>query len=202
MRPYLSDQRLKKVDAYRFLPDKVASAAVFCLLRLALKEQYDWDGNCDFGFGVYQKPYLLSRADVRFSLSHDRRGVGVCLSDSDVGADVQELFPYEKALAERILSPRERALFDRLGPDDGLFTRMWTMKESLGKKRGDGVFTVLESTDFSQVSGDCRVGDDYYTVGNIGDLYYAVCSEKPESVRFVDLEELFDGLRRLTKFQS
>ena len=201
--PYLSDQRKEKVLSYRFLPDKISSAAAFVLLRYALKEYTGEDVLCEFGFYPEGKPYLLSRADVRFSLSHDKKGVCVALSESEIGADVQEVFPYEKSLAERILSPRERSVFDRFGPDDRLFTRMWTMKESLGKRTGKGVYDVMEKTDFSEPFSDSKIfGDHAYTTGEKGNLCFSVCSDKKEDVRFVERERLFDSVLSLKKYSD
>lgn len=199
--PFLSEQRKGKVLSFRFLPDKISSATAFLLLRYGIKELTGEDDPCDFGFSSEGKPYLLSRADVRFSLSHDRKGVGVALSGREIGADVQEIFQYEKSLAERILSPRERSVFDRLGPDDEVFTRMWTMKESLGKATGKGVYAVMEKTDFSEpFSGSKEIDGHIYTVGKKDNLCYAVCSDGKEEVRFVERNRLLEGILRFKKY--
>ncbi len=198
--PYLSRQRLEKVSSYKFLPDKISSACVYLLLRVMMKEEYGWDEACLFNFSSNGKPYFSSRADVRFSLSHDRKGVGVCISEKEVGADVQELFHYEKALAERILSPREVSAFNRFFPDDRLLTRIWTMKESLGKKTGEGVFSIMESTSFAEAKEGMFYSDGcYYMTGQKGQLLYCICSEDKQKVRFLGADEFLKKVSLLSK---
>lgn len=198
--PKLSLQRRKKVDSLRFLPDKIASASAYLLLRYSLKKEYGYSDAPKFGFLAEKKPFLIDREDVFFSLSHDRSGVGVALSEKPVGADVQTLFKYENILAETILSEKERSVFDLLHIDDALITRLWTMKESLGKKRGDGVAPFLTSTDFSNVGGEgvYFYGEDVFTVGNKNNLFYCVCSSFKEETKLLSPKEFSEEVALLS----
>lgn len=198
--PYLSDQRKRKVESLKFLPDKIASASAFLLLRYALKENFGLDLPCIFDFSAAQKPYLSSHEDVFFSISHDRKGVGAAVSDREIGADVQTVFTYRKELAQRILSPREKSFFDRIGENDEGLTKIWTLKESMGKKTGEGVFSSLTATDFSPILlGEEELGENVFTTGKKGELFYAVCSDKKEEVRFVEEDEFFTAVFSLKK---
>ena len=189
--PKLSLQRREKVDSLRFFPDKIASACAYLSLRLLLKKEYGIQDAPEFDFLAEKKPFLRGRQDIFFSLSHDRAGVCVCVSDKPVGADAQALFKYEDELAERILSGKERAAFDPKNPDDAFLTRLWTMKESLGKKRGDGVIPFLTATDFSDANknGVYRYGEDVFTVGRKEDLFYCVCFSSEEKMDLISPEE-------------
>ena len=196
--PYLNKQRTEKVESLRFLPDKIASACVFTLLRCMLETAGVSD--CEFGFSETSKPYLFSRGDVFFSLSHDRKGVCACVSDREVGADIQELFSYEKALAERILSSKELPCFDNGVDKDRLLTRMWTLKESYSKMTGEGL-AAIQNTDFSGATENCfTIGDLTYVAGEKGDLFYAVCSTKKEKVEFWSTDELKSRIKKLPKY--
>ena len=198
--PKLSLQRREKVDSLRFLPDKTASACAYLLLRLLLKKEREIIDAPEFGFLEEKKPFILGREDIFFSLSHDRAGVGVALSDKPVGIDVQAVFHYEEMLAERILSEKERAVFDPNKPDEELFTQFWTMKESLGKKGGEGVMPHLKSTDFSGVKGGgvYRYGGDVFTVGKSGEVFYSVCASSAAEIKVLSSEEFFKEVALLT----
>ena len=192
--PFLSEQRRKKVDSYRFFADKMSSAAAFCLLIAAVWQEKKIKIEPTFEFGPNEKPYFAAAPRLFFSLSHDRKGVGVCLGEEEVGADVQEKIPYDLNLAKRVLSNRELSRFDDK-PSDELFTMMWTMKESLGKKTGEGVYPVLMKTDFSHVKeGVNQIGELYYTVGRINDLFYAACADRPQEVGVVTMSKLVETL--------
>ena len=201
--PKLSRQRREKVDSLRFFPDKIASACAYLLLRLLLKNEYGISAAPKFGFLAEKKPFLVGREDVFFSISHDRAGVGVCVSDRPVGADVQALFRYEDDLADRILSDKERMAFDPSDPDDAFFTRLWTMKESLGKKRGDGVIPFLTATDFSVAKEDgvYRFGEDVFTVGRKDELFYSVCSSCEAEIKTISPKEFLKEVAFLSDAQ-
>ena len=187
----------------RFFPDKIASACAYLLLRLLLKNEYGISAAPKFGFLAEKKPFLVGREDVFFSISHDRAGVGVCVSGRPVGADVQALFRYEDDLADRILSDKERMAFDPSDPDDAFFTRLWTMKESLGKKRGDGVIPFLTATDFSVAKEDgvYRFGEDVFTVGRKDELFYSVCSSCEAEIKTILPKEFLKEVAFLSDAQ-
>lgn len=92
------------------------------------------------------KPYLAHGAAFAFSVAHAGNWVVIGLTRGpDVGVDVEQVndFPDLSALAGRILSARELAVWRTLAPaerTDALFA-WWTCKEALLKATGDGLTT-------------------------------------------------------------
>lgn len=95
------------------------------------------------------KPYFLD-SPWYFSISHTRRHAFCALSDREVGIDAEELDrKVNLDLAEKILSPREKAQFD-VAPDKrrALLT-FWVLKEAQVKRTGEGLRGYPNGTDFS-----------------------------------------------------
>lgn len=102
-------------------------SAARSLLAYALRELYGIpcpeivkDGN--------GKPHFPSRPDIRFSLSHTRTHVLVCVSDSLCGCDAETVRPLRPSVVKTVCSPQELEQFD--------FFELWTLKESFFKLHG------------------------------------------------------------------
>ena len=162
--PYLSEQRREKVFAYRFLQDKKLSAAVYLLLRHALRESYRLDEPVVFAYGRNGKPVLRDHPRIHFSLSHCRAAVACAVSDREVGVDVQDIAPVSDKLAKRVLTGEEYAAFKAAGDPARHFCEVWTVKESYLKKTGQGIgvdlwdlpaANITEATLFSDSKDYC-----------------------------------------------
>lgn len=94
------------------------------------------------------KPYF-SEGDLYFSVSHTKRRVFCVLSDKPVGIDAEELDRQPGLrLAEKILSPTERVLFDKSQDKCMTLLRFWVLKEAAAKCTGEGLRGYPDSTDF------------------------------------------------------
>lgn len=95
------------------------------------------------------KPYFPGSA-WHFSISHTKRHVFCALSRREVGIDAEELDrQIDLRLAEKILSPGEKARFDA-APDKRLaLLRFWVLKEAAAKLSGEGLRGYPNHTDFS-----------------------------------------------------
>ena len=95
------------------------------------------------------KPYFPGN-NRHFSISHTRGHAFCVLSDRPVGIDAEELDRnINLALAEKILSPSEKARFDA-APDKRLaLLTFWVLKEAAAKASGEGLRGYPNQTDFS-----------------------------------------------------
>ena len=155
MAPHLSARRREKISAYRFPIDRTLSAAVYLLLRLALKEQHGIDGLVEFDCGENGKPFLRTCPQIHFNLSHCRRAAACAISDREVGVDVQSVAPVSDAVARRVLTPAEYAQYKASGRPDELFCELWTIKECLLKQTGQGIgadLSALSAQDAGEVT--------------------------------------------------
>ena len=95
------------------------------------------------------KPYFADSA-LHFSVSHTKKHVFCALSERQIGIDAEEADrTINLALADKILSPNERAQFDN-APDKRLaLLTFWVLKEAWIKCTGQGLNGYPNHTDFS-----------------------------------------------------
>lgn len=94
----------------------------------------------------YGKPYL-KYGGAFFSLSHSGRLAFCALSDREIGADIQQIRPYNSRLALRFLTAGEREYIESCQDMDRAFTYVWAIKESYIKAVGLGLGIPLPSFD-------------------------------------------------------
>ncbi len=94
------------------------------------------------------KPYFPDSAWY-FSISHTKGRVFCALSEKTVGIDAEALDrKINLYLADKILSPREKARFDAAGDKRLTLLRFWVLKEAYAKATGRGWGSYLYRTDF------------------------------------------------------
>lgn len=95
------------------------------------------------------KPYFADNP-WHFSISHTRRRVFVALSRKNIGIDAEELDRnVNLKLAEKVLSPGERAQYAAAEDRDRAFLTFWVLKEAAAKLAGTGLQGYPNHTDFS-----------------------------------------------------
>ena len=176
--PYLSMERREKAFSYRFPLERNLSAAVYLLLRLALKEQYGINEPVVFTYAKNGKPSLRDYPDIRFNLSHCRAAAACIVAGSEVGVDVEGIAPVPDNAAMRALTAKEYAEFKASLHPHELFCEYWTVKESWLKKTGCGIgadLSVLAAEDTGEKtfykSGKnycCCAAGAFVTVRHVG----------------------------------
>ena len=115
------------------------------------------------------KPYFADDT-LHFSISHTPKHVFCALSGNNVGIDAEELDrKVNWNLAEKILSPGEKAQFDAAGEKSRALLTFWVLKEAAAKLSGEGLRGYPSHTNFSLE--DSRVTE-------IADCLVAVLEEK------------------------
>ena len=95
------------------------------------------------------KPYFPD-SPWHFSISHTRRRVFVALSRHNIGIDAEELNrDVNLRLAEKILSPDEKAQFDAAPDPRRALLTFWVLKEAAAKQSGIGLNGYPNHTHFS-----------------------------------------------------
>ena len=95
------------------------------------------------------KPYSPG-SGWHFSISHTPRRAFCALSHREVGIDAEELDRnVNLALAEKILSPGEKAQFDAAPDKRRALLTFWVLKEAQVKHTGEGLRGYPNATDFS-----------------------------------------------------
>ena len=100
-------------------------------------------------FGERGKPYFAT-GDWHFSISHTKNFVFCVLDRQPVGIDAEELTRDIKlSLADKILSPQEKAQFDAASDKKRALLTFWVLKEAAGKVSGEGINGYPNHTNFS-----------------------------------------------------
>ncbi len=95
------------------------------------------------------KPYF-PQSPWHFSISHTKKHAFCVLSAQNVGMDAEELDrPVDLRLAEKILSPGEKAQFDKAQDPRLALLTFWVLKEAAAKLSGEGLRGYPNHTDFS-----------------------------------------------------
>lgn len=95
------------------------------------------------------KPYFAD-SPYHFSVSHTKRHVFCALSEKEIGIDAEELSrDIHLSLADKILSPGERAQFDNATDKRRALLTFWVLKEAFVKCTGEGLTGYPNHTDFS-----------------------------------------------------
>ena len=95
------------------------------------------------------KPYF-PKSPWHFSISHTKRRVFCALSRKNVGIDVEELDrDINLKLADKVLSPGEKAQFDASQDKRRALLTFWVLKEAAVKLAGTGLQGYPNHTNFS-----------------------------------------------------
>ena len=118
-------------------------------LLARLYQEETGDNLPDIAIADRGKPYF-PHSRWHFSISHTKRHVFCALSDRPIGIDAEEIDrTIDLRLADKILSPEERAQYDA-APDKRLaLLTFWVLKEAAAKCSGEGLRGYPKHTDFS-----------------------------------------------------
>ena len=95
------------------------------------------------------KPYFPDN-DWHFSISHTPKHAFCVLSRTKVGLDAEELDrKINLKLAEKILSPQEKARFDAAENKEKALLTFWVLKEAAAKRSGEGLRGYPNHTNFT-----------------------------------------------------
>ncbi len=95
------------------------------------------------------KPYF-TEGPYHFSLSHTKNHAFCVLAKHNVAIDAEELTrQVNPTLAEKILSPGEKAQYDAAGDKNKALLTFWVLKEAAAKLSGEGLRGYPNHTNFS-----------------------------------------------------
>lgn len=101
------------------------------------------------GISPRGKPFFAD-SPWHFSISHTRKHAFCVLDRENIAIDAEELDRrVELRLAERILSPREKAQLDAAADKTRALLTFWVLKEAAAKLSGEGLRGFPNHTNFS-----------------------------------------------------
>ncbi len=150
--------RREKIDAMKPLKGKLLSLGAGILLEKGL-EEFGFKG-AKIALLENKKPYIVGADSLCFNLSHSGSMAVCAFSDHEVGIDVEKNKAFKDSLIEYVFDDREVRFVDETAKSEeernALFTRLWTMKESVMKYSGKGISMVPKSifVDLAKEVGD------------------------------------------------
>lgn len=154
------------------------------LLYFALAERFGIrDGVIEKGENG--KPYLKNYSGIKFNISHCR-GLAVCgVSEGETGVDAELIRGFREGAMRRIFSHAEAELIRLSENPDEDFFRIWTLKESLCKNTGKGIFSGLSGYEFV-LSADgiscAQMPEKVFTQRILEKKWViSVCGDRPEN---------------------
>ena len=182
----MPDFRKRKIDAIKPHRSKLLSLGAGMLLDKAIKDR---------GFDDYEielsengKPRIKERGDVFFNISHSGEMVCLGISDKEIGVDVEKVKHFRESLINYVFMPQDQELAKELAMSesnmDKVYTRLWTIKESIMKHTGKGIslgpktiLLRLENGKIKASSAACDCEALNLIPYEIDDYQITICSE-------------------------
>ena len=153
--PYLSPERWHRASAFRREADRLRCVAAGLLGNFCLWKRCG-DRPMALRKNRYGKPFLEGNP-VQFSLSHAGDWAVCGLADCPLGVDIEKVQPVERGMYELCLTSQERQQLEQVStPPERRFVQLWTMKESFGKLRGDGLNCGFQRFQVEPLEGNPR----------------------------------------------
>lgn len=137
--PLLSEQRRQQCLKFKHELGRKTCAAAYLLLCQGLRREYGIEEPPVFEYGEHGKPAIVGHPEICFNMSHCREAALCVLSDRPVGADVESIHRYSESLARYTMNDEEMQLILKARRPEVEFTRLWTLKEAVVKRSGEGI---------------------------------------------------------------
>lgn len=180
----LNLQRLKKLDTLRITSDKVNCAAVYLMLRYALKSEYGITYAPEFTYGKNGKPYIKDINGIFFNMSHCRNACACIVSQSETAVDIADLRRISERTAKYFCTDEELKKADSSENKYHELVRLWAAKECYSKIDGSGLQMNYRS-----------IGEKETSVLNFwrGERYVAAfCGESKDKPIFLTTEKILN----------
>ena len=141
----LPDKRKKKALRFRHTGGKISCVVGYMVFLYGFRNLYGLSETPDFSIEKNGKPYLAEYPDIHFNISHCNGAVACIFGDMPVGIDIQDMRELTMRHAERVCSAEEIDRIVNSAEPDLEFCRIWSIKESLSKLTGDGVFRDIRN---------------------------------------------------------
>ena len=184
----LSLQRIRKIDRLRNLSDRISGAAVYLMLRYALKKEYGINDIVVFDFGQHCKPFLSGQSGIHFNLSHCCNSCSCIVSDSETATDISDIRHISLRTAKYFCSSDELDHASVLEDPTDELVRLWTRKECLSKLDGSGLYTDIKTLTKDKMGNICTLRTNNYYCS-----YYSTTGE--QTPRIITVAELFEALK-------
>jgi 4'-phosphopantetheinyl transferase len=142
----VSQQRRNYALKYHSEESRKLSIIAYLLLKLGLNKEYGITENVEFDFTDNGQPFLRDYPNIRFSLSHCKKGVACAISDEAIGVDIERINRENDALIRYTCNDEEVNAILASPNSATAFISLWTRKESYLKLKGTGIAGGLKDS--------------------------------------------------------
>lgn len=180
-------QRKRKALRYLRETDRRRSAAAGILMKYAAGISEE----SQLRYNRFGKPLPIGKRGG-FNLSHGGNYIVMASWDGEIGVDIEQIRPWERAVAEKCFARQELEWLDSEKSDEN-FYRLWTAKESIMKAAGLGFSLPPESFSLIPETGG-KPGETCTVRGVCRHLYrfsledHAVCAACPKGGLKIETE--------------
>ena len=180
----MPEYRREKIDKMKPEGGKRLSLGAGILFCEGLKSYGLDPQDVKIELGENETPFI-SDTGLSFNLSHSKDVAVGAFSEKEVGIDVEKVKEFKKTLVEYVFDESEiNAVKEEAGSDldleNSLYTKLWTMKESLMKYCGKGISMSPKKIVISENSVSYegkKLENITFTHFEYGDYHISVCSE-------------------------
>lgn len=149
----LISDKIKNAEKKIFCTEKLkrgnnATLTGRALLGYILKKHYGIE-SFSYTYSKNGKPFL-SNSDIYFSISHSGDMVACSISEKETGCDIEKINEFNPKIPKRFFTDKEADIIDGHESKERVFTRLWTLKESILKKNGIGITGGLDTYCFAE----------------------------------------------------
>ncbi|UOO37486.1 4'-phosphopantetheinyl transferase superfamily protein [Oscillospiraceae bacterium CM] len=110
-------------------------------------------------YGETGKPVFEYLPNCHFNISHTKYAVAAVVASQPVGVDVERVRDIDRRVAETALTGNELSWLDKAGAENWRqrFFEIWTKKEAVLKRSGEGLAGGLKTTDVTCLNTDLNI---------------------------------------------
>lgn len=143
--PLLSEQRRQQALAFRHDLGRRTCVAAYLLLCEGLRRECGMEEPPVFSYGEHGKPFIVGHPDICFNMSHCREAAICVIDDKPVGVDIESMRGYQESLVRYTMSDEEVRQIAAAPQPELEFVRLWTMKEAVQKRSGEGIRSDMKT---------------------------------------------------------
>ena len=192
MQKYVSIQRQKRINKYRFERDRISSLVTALMTRMIISKNTGLaEYSLNFQTNKFGKPYLTNLTGYEFSISHTYRKSVFTDYNSSIGIDIEtysnSIKEYENIYRNNFTANEVMHINSSVNPFKE-FVKIWTSKEAYVKMIGTGLSTPLLSFDVMNKTNKFKILTTEYKYTAIS--VCCNCNCKNITIIPVTLEEL------------
>jgi len=208
----ISTEKKNQISINKCISPKYQTMYGKALLHYGLSEIYNIKKiKLDIKFGEHGKPYLNDYGQIHYNISHSNRYVVCAIAEHEIGIDIQNSVTWNDEkfmnLAKNFFSEKEVIAMSKSKDKRGFFIKLWVLKESYLKYKGEGLRLPLDKLEFNVIGKNIAFfnKDDadvlpYFKLINIStECMMAMCMKEQDeyTLRKIKYEEISNIFRYL-----